>query len=225
MTEDPNSADNAETSADLAAQSIQPRHEEFATISKSNEYTDGRVRWDWQSKYPDEARREIKFEAWFLMFCFVVIVIIAAVFLSIANIVLQIPVEWQVINYSGNAEGASARAPFINVNFRIVAIFFVGMVGGTTFSIKWLVHSTAKGWWHRDRRYWRLLTPFLGGVYACVVLTLFDAGFFGSAQASVEPRAIIIAAALAFLIGYFSDGVSGLLSNVANAVFGTLDKK
>jgi hypothetical protein len=32
-------------------------------------------------------------------------------------------------------------------------------------------------------------------------------------------------AALAFLVGYFSDGVSGLLSNVANAVFGTLEKK
>jgi len=32
-------------------------------------------------------------------------------------------------------------------------------------------------------------------------------------------------AASAFLIGYFSDGVSGLLSNIANAVFGTLEKK
>jgi len=31
--------------------------------------------------------------------------------------------------------------------------------------------------------------------------------------------------AIAFLVGYFSDGVSGLLTNVANAVFGTVEKK
>jgi hypothetical protein len=30
---------------------------------------------------------------------------------------------------------------------------------------------------------------------------------------------------LAFLAGYFADGVSGLLSNVANAIFGQVDKK
>jgi len=38
-------------------------------------------------------------------------------------------------------------------------------------------------------------------------------------------RPLAVSAALAFLVGYFSDGVSGLLSNIANAVFGTLEKK
>jgi hypothetical protein len=44
-------------------------------------------------------------------------------------------------------------------------------------------------------------------------------------QAATTQRPIALTAALAFLIGYFSDGVSGLLSNIANAVFGTLEKK
>jgi hypothetical protein len=113
----------------------------------------------------------------------------------------------------------------LTVECRLLALFFTGCVGGTTFSIKWLVHAAATGRWHLDRRYWRLFVPFVGGVYACVVLTLFDAGFIGGGAALGQPRPIAIAAAFAFLVGYFADGVSGLLSNVANAVFGTLEKK
>lgn len=63
----------------------------------------------------------------------------------------------------------------------------------------------------------------LGGVYSCVTLTLLDAGMFGHGADASRPFAV--SAALAFLVGYFSDGVSGLLSNTANAVFGTLEKK
>ena len=65
--------------------------------------------------------------------------------------------------------------------------------------------------------------PLIGGVYACVVLTLFDSGVLGTHGG--QPREIAMTAAYAFLVGYFSDGVSGLLSNIANAVFGTLEKK
>jgi hypothetical protein len=56
-----------------------------------------------------------------------------------------------------------------------------------------------------------------------VMLTLLDAGMFGHGSDASRPLAV--SAALAFLVGYFSDGVSGLLSNIANAVFGTLEKK
>ena len=109
------------------------------------------------------------------------------------------------------------------INFRFLAIFFTGSVGGVTFSIKWLIHAAAKGKWHRDRRYWRLMVPAVGGVYAGVVMTLFAAGLFSGATG--QTSATSGTAALAFLVGYFSDGVSGLLSNIANAVFGTLEKR
>jgi hypothetical protein len=111
----------------------------------------------------------------------------------------------------------------IRVEVRWLITFFVGCLGGTTFSVKWLVHSAAKSKWHLDRRYWRLFVPLIGGVYACVVLTLFDSGVVGTRGG--QPREIAMTAAYAFLVGYFSDGVSGLLSNIANAVFGTLEKK
>jgi hypothetical protein len=115
--------------------------------------------------------------------------------------------------------------PVLTISFRLLAIFFTGSLGSVTFSIKWLIHAAAKGTWHEDRRYWRLLVPLLGGVYACVVLTLWDTGLIGANSAPAQLRPMLSAAGLAFLLGYFSDGVSGLLSNIANSVFGTLDRR
>lgn len=172
-------------------------------------YTDDRPKWDWESKYPPEARKQINGEAVFLASLLLVALICAGAFLSVAG---------------GDPHVFKAGTIDVNVSFRILAIFAAGWLGGTTFSIKWLIHSAAKGKWHLDRRYWRLLVPAIGGVYACVVMTLFGAGMFsGSADVKLAP--LPTTAALAFLVGYFSDGVSGLLSNVANAVFGTLEKK
>jgi hypothetical protein len=121
------------------------------------------------------------------------------------------------------AKQPDEAANVIRIDVRWLIAFFVGCLGGTTFSVKWLVHSAAKSKWHLDRRYWRLFVPLIGGVYACVVLTLLDGGIGGTRGG--QPREVAMTAAYAFMVGYFSDGVSGLLSNIANAVFGTLEKK
>jgi hypothetical protein len=192
-----------------------------APVAARDEYTDERALWDWKSRYPADARCGINCEAWALGVWLLVVVSLAALFLSLSGQRLQIPLS--SVQYAGKA-GASVGL-VLSFEFRILALFFAGWVGGTTFSIKWLVHAVATGRWHLDRRYWRLLVPGLGGVYACAVLTLFDAGIIGGGQPLSEPRPIAVAAAFAFMIGYFSDGVSGLLSNIAHAVFGTLEKK
>lgn len=173
-----------------------------------HDYTDERTPWDWDSHYPAEARRRMNTEAYVLIAMLLIALLGAGACLGLAD-----------QNISVNLGG-----PRIWVSFRLLAIFCTGCLGGVTFSIKWLIHAVAKGKWHRDRRYWRLMVPAIGGVYACVVMTLFGSGMFGSNPTS-QSGAITSTAALAFLVGYFSDGVSGLLSNVANAVFGTLEKK
>ena len=66
--------------------------------------------------------------------------------------------------------------------------------------------------------------PLTGGVYSIVVLDLMAAGMLGGGGEHSLAN-VGTTSALAFLVGYFSDGVSGLLSNVANAVFGTVEKK
>jgi hypothetical protein len=174
-----------------------------------DDYTDGRRPYEWQSKFPPEALQRINTEAYVLTGMLTITLLGAGVCLGLSDQTLAIAVD-------GDLK--------IWISFRLLAIFLVGWVGGVTFSIKWLIHSAAKGKWHSDRRYWRFMVPSLGGVYACVVMTLFGSGIF-PANASANPTAIPATAALAFLVGYFSDGVSGLLSNVANAVFGTLEKK
>ena len=181
-------------------------------LVKGDEHTDNRDLWDWKSKYPPEAKKKIRFEAKVLLIALIASLLATAVFLGLGKNELSI---------TGSTTDAPPR--FL-LDPKLIAIFLAGCVGGVTHSIKWLVHSVATGKWHLDRRYWRLLTPWTGGVYALAVLTFLDAGLFpGSGK---EPTDYSVASpALAFLAGYFSDGVSGLLSNVANAVFGTLEKK
>lgn len=164
---------------------------------------DGRKSWDWRSKYRKVARPLIRREACLVAGYF-------AFFLAAAGV-------------SAGLQGQALAVGNINIDPKLLLIFFAGGLGGTTFSIKWLMHSVATGKWHLDRIYWRIFVPLVSGVYALVVLHLFSAGMIGSAHPM--PTEIGSVAALAFLVGYFSDGVSGLLTNIANAVFGTVEKK
>ena len=203
----------------IAPASASPPPEFAAPGAKANDYTDGRRPGEWESKYPADARRCINQEAFVLAALLVFLTLISGALLALSNRSLHIPLAWLSF-----AAGENVPPPAMDIDVRLLSTYFVGGLGGTTFSIKWLVHSAAKCKWHLDRRYWRLFVPLIGGVYACVVLTLLDGGIIG-AQSSGQPRSLALTAAFAFLIGYFSDGVSGLLSNVANAVFGTLEKK
>jgi len=177
-------------------------------LGGGHDYTDARKPWDWDSHFPAEARSRMNAEAYALVVMLVVALFADGICLGLA----------------GQPVSIDVGGPQIWISFRLLAIFCTGCVGGVTFSMKWLIHSVAKGKWHIDRRFWRLMVPIIGGVYACVVMTLFGAGLF-AAQPTEQSAAMPTTAALAFLVGYFSDGVSGLLSNVANAVFGTLEKK
>jgi hypothetical protein len=181
----------------------------------SGEYTDGRLPGDWQTKYPAEARRCINQEACALALGMILFSTICAILLGMAGQTIIVPLDF----FAKQPDAATV----LRIDIKWLSIFFIGCLGGTTFSVKWLIHSAAKSKWHLDRRYWRLFVPLIGGVYACVMLTLLDFGVVGSHGG--QPREMAVTAAYAFLVGYFSDGVSGLLSNIANAVFGTLEKK
>lgn len=183
-----------------------------------DDHQDGRKRGDWKSIYKDDkALKAIKFEATVLAGILAALIFIAGISVSLVN------QHYTFILIQGDEASQGTAA---SVNFSLLAIFFVGCVGGVTFSIKWLIHAVAKGKWHLDRRLWRFFVPFTGGVYACVVMTLYDAGLFhGPLPNGADPTGHALTLGLAFLVGYFSDGVSGLLSNIANAVFGTVEKK
>jgi hypothetical protein len=184
----------------------------MAVPGKTTDYTDGRVPYDWQSKFPAEARKHIRCEAIILAITLLVLIVLTTIALVFSG--TTYPVALPTL-------GPNVTA---NVDPRLIVVFLCGAVGGTTFSIKWLIHAVAKGSWHLDRQLWRLFVPLVGGVYACAVLTLLDSGMI-LGHAGDASRGTASAASMAFLIGYFSDGVSGLLTNIANAVFGTIREK
>ncbi len=173
-----------------------------------DDYTDGRKRWEWESRYPAKARKKIKCEAYAIFALLSLSILISSFFLSVTVSFFVVPLFDLTLHISSY----------------FISAFFIGFVGGTTYSMKWFVHTVAKGQWHVDRRYWRFLTPLSGGVYSCVILA-FSAENSVTMSLPANPNgSLSLAMPFAFLIGYFSDRVSGLLSNVANAAFGTLQK-
>jgi hypothetical protein len=192
----------------------------FAMPTKPELYTDGREKADWTTRYPTDAIRGINFEACILVFYLIVLMGITGLLLGLNGQSVDFPLSGAAAVQSNGAAGSL----HLHIDFNFLLTCAVGSLGGTMFSIKWLIHAVAKCKWHLDRRYWRLLVPLMGGVYACVLLTLLDGGLLGS-QSSGSAKSVGLSAAYAFMVGYFSDGVSGLLSNLANAIFGTIDKK
>jgi hypothetical protein len=184
----------------------------MAVPGKATDYTDGRAPYDWQSKFPAEARKHICCEARILAITLLVLICLTTIALVFSGAIYPVALPTLGPNVTAN------------IDPRMIVLFLCGAVGGTTFSIKWLIHAVAKGSWHLDRQLWRLFVPLVGGVYACAVLTLLDSGMI-LGHAGDASRGTASSASMAFLIGYFSDGVSGLLTNIANAVFGTIREK
>jgi hypothetical protein len=105
-----------------------PRPTEFAIPAiRPDEYTDGRKPWDWKTKYPPEARTALRSEAWILGGSLLVSLFVSGFFLSLATQSLDLPLHWLA--------PSSGQTPTIHIDFRLLMIFGVGCVGGTTFSI------------------------------------------------------------------------------------------
>ena len=181
---------------------------------------DGRKPWDWETKYPPRARRRMRWEAAYLFGCLIVF----GLFSALVGAYALPEVIYQML-CSTTAEANSAGAQICwDFTFQKTwfICYFLGGLGGTTFSIKWLMHSVGTGKWHEDRLYWRIFVPLIAGIYSVVIHSMSSSGL-------VSPRAgdgsLASIVSLSFLVGYFSDGVSGVLTNVANAVFGTVVEK
>jgi hypothetical protein len=104
-----------------------------------------------------------------------------------------------------------------------ISVGLSGVVGGTSFALKWLYHSVAKALWNRDRILWRLIVPALSGTLAVFVsmlvasgiLSLIDSRFFSNFYGAVGAG---------WLLGYFSDNVLASLQKLAHKWFGTVDE-
>jgi hypothetical protein len=164
--------------------------------------TDERARYDWKSKYGD-CQVQIWCEAVFVGGVQVLALLLLCL---IWNGWLADKTGW-----------ASCRDPI----FKQYSYFFLGgVLGGTLFGIKYLYHVVARGYWHVDRRPWRVLSPLLAGTLAMVTGALVEAGLLGLSLNTKRGASYL---AIGFITGYFSDKALAKMTEIADVIFGTRD--
>jgi hypothetical protein len=181
---------STEDNTDSDTPEVQPNFSSSGLGFAPDEPTDGREPYDWQSRWPKEARKYMRTE-----FVYLILILVGpciALALSLIN-VLRMPPE---------ILGALS-----------------GMSGGAAFAIKWFYHCIAKGLWHLDRRYWRIITPIVSGVIAffSTILVRSDLLNIFNLETFEKPSNIII---LGFVAGYFSDSAIAKFAEVATSLFG-----
>ncbi|HFD0467399.1 TPA: hypothetical protein ACF01X_000658 [Yersinia enterocolitica] len=176
------------------------------TSSEDHINDDHRHSGDWQSKWCEEARKNIRYEAFYV-----------GVILILTLIMLFLIWRGTAFNlFAYNCEQCSSQ------RFNQYALFFFGgMLGGTMFGIKYLYKVVARGYWHIDRRLWRVFTPFLAGVLALAIGCLIDSGMLGLSMKSSSSSFYF---SLGFISGYFADSALAKMQEVADTVFGKASK-
>lgn len=182
------------------------------TSGFKGDLTDGRGSGDWKSVYPYKVWAEIFIEVAYL---FVV---------ALASLATLIVLAAAISSDAKIGVGSSILAffgPPPSVALSNLVIGLSGVIGGCTFSIKWLYHAIAKAQWHQDRRVWRYTVPVISGVIAVFfgalnqggILTLFALERFTN---------LLFCAGFGFVLGYFSDAAMGAMSNAAHRILGTV---
>lgn len=161
--------------------------------------TDGRKPYEWLTRYPSEARIEIRKEAGYLFVIFFV-----SLFLVFAN--------WK--GWIGLFLSFSAEETLTFRKYAYYALF--GMLGGITFGMKYFYRVVARGYWHQDRRIWRLMSPFIAMIVSLIVGMMIDASFLAAKQ----PLTSTAVVSIGFLAGYFADEAVGKMYEIANVIFG-----
>lgn len=168
-----------------------------------NDPTDGRRPYEWESRYPAAAIRNIRIE---------VAYVVCLLFLAPSLMF----VIWR--------EEPKSLMSFTNSQYetfsRCCYSWLGGTLGGVLFDVKWLYHTVARGNWHLDRRLWRMLTPHISGGLSFAFVLLSSSGLLRIFNTEELSRPSVVLS-VSFLVGYFSDAATGKLAEVATTVFGT----
>ncbi len=165
----------------------------------SSDPTDGRKQYEWLTRYPPEAITKIRMETGYLFIIFFI-----SLFLIFAN--------WK--GWIGLVLSFSAEESLAFRKYAYYALF--GMLGGITFGMKYFYRVVARGYWHQDRRIWRLMSPFIAMTVSLIVGMMIDASFLAAKQ----PLTSTAVVSIGFLAGYFADEAVGKMYEIANVIFG-----
>jgi hypothetical protein len=167
---------------------------------------DDRNKWEWKTRWHDEAKKYIYVEASY----------VGGVFLLT---LLAIILTWRGTTFALASIDCASCA---RSRFDQFAYFFLGgVLGGTLFGIKYLYKVVARGWWNQDRLLWRIFSPFISGGLALAIGTLIDSGIFGLAVKSPTASSYL---SLGFISGYFADNALAKMQEIAETIFGTPER-
>lgn len=170
------------------------------------DFTDGRDAYHWKTNWDPEARRWMRVEASYL------VGLLAIVPIGLGATLQRFPMNqlW------GNEKILHQVALYEYAAFG-------GLLGGCLFSMKWLYHSIAKGSWHEDRRYWRVLTPLISSGLSFGMFSLAYSGLLPLVDEEAISRGRVVVG-FSFLVGYFSDSALASLARLAEKLFGDKDR-
>lgn len=168
--------------------------------------TDGRQKYAFDSAYPIGCRIEIFFEALYLT---------ALMCLGVYLVIWYVGGDFSLFTYALPA--GQLPKPIHD----LVAFPIAGLVGGTMFGLKWQYRVAARGWWHKDRRVWRICSPLLSAALAMMVGITIDGGLLGLSfsHSPASPTSTLLS--VGFVTGYFADSALAKLHDIASVVFGT----
>lgn len=171
-----------------------------------HDLTDGRAENDWRSRYKESrCRAQILCEGTYL----------AALLLCAAAALLLV--------WVGTPRGWLGVDPSRYRTFAIYAYGWAGgVLGGTLFATKWLIHTVAHGYWNADRLAWRVFTPHVSGAFAFGLIALITSGVFEFLNQSVVQSAPAVVG-LGLVFGYFSDFTVARLYGLARDLLGAHD--
>lgn len=175
------------------------------TISDSDltDLSDGLDVGEWRSRYNDpEPRRRIRVEAIYLA----ALLILTPAFMLI--LWLDYPKNWLRLT-------DERYKPILKYGLAWLS----GVLGGTLFDMKWLYRSVARGFWHIDRRLWRLFAPHISGGLAFAVVALIASGMLRVFDRQA-PDSLSVVVGVSFMVGYFSDSAVAKLAEIAETLFG-----
>lgn len=175
-------------------------------VFETNVNTDGRKQYDWESKYPECAQKEMKKEA-----IYIAIILIIAFSLLIF-------IVGGLIDKIGNLIGLEAKKTASLEG--VIIYFFSGLLGGTIFGLKYFYRVVSRGYWSQDRKYWRIFSPWISACVAFVVGCMVLSGYINATQTQSFAAEICVG----FITGYFADEAVGKMSEVATALFGSNSK-
>jgi len=190
---------DTKTIDDLESKSAPERPKSSSNYVSPTGRTDGRVPYEWESKYPESAKKYIRIEGGYLIVLF---------FLSL-SLIFSNWNGWLATTLSIPPNGA-----FIFKKYAYYASS--GLLGGVIFDVKNFYRSLASGWWHLDRRAWRFLSPLLGLATAIVIGAMIDASLISAEEPTMGAAFLSIG----FLSGYFADKAIAKMGEVADVIFG-----